>query len=136
MSSNVDKKLVSFLRDLADKIDTLSAYISKHSHRRYTDDDTKEEIVEFAKEHNLFDQQTYIIYKQVVEVNEKLPFLRPMLKQFGYNVTDPILIKAVADLFKYHKHKVNLSHYAIRLNEDKPLDEELTQETIDELQTI
>ena len=122
--------------DLADKIDTLSAYISKHSHRRYTDDDTKEEIVEFAKEHNLFDQQTYIIYKQVVEVNEKLPFLRPMLKQFGYNVTDPILIKAVADLFKYHKHKVNLSHYAIRLNEDKPLDEELTQETIDELQTI
>ena len=122
--------------DLADKIDTLSVYISKYSHRRYADDETKKEIVEFAKEHNLFDQETYIIYKQVMEVNEKLPFLKPMLKQFGYNVTDPVLIKAVADLFKYHKYRVNLTHYAIKLNEDKPLDEELTQETIDELQTI
>jgi len=122
--------------DLADKIDTLSAYISKYSHRRYADDETKKEIVEFAKEHNLFDQETYIIYKQVMEVNEKLPFLKPMLNQFLYHVTDSVLIKAVADLFKYHKHKVNLTHYAIRLNEDKPLDEELTQETINELQTI
>jgi hypothetical protein len=122
--------------DLADKIDALQSYTKKHSHREYVDKDTRKDIISFATEHNLFDQPIYIIYKQVIEVNEKLPFLIPMLRQFVHHTKDPILVKAMADLFKYHKHKVNLSHYAIRLNEDKPLDKELTQETIDELQTI
>jgi hypothetical protein len=47
----------------------------------------------------------------------------------------PMMI-AIADLFKYHKHKVNLEHYKIKLTEDAPLEETLTQDTIEELQTI
>jgi hypothetical protein len=47
----------------------------------------------------------------------------------------PMMI-AIVDLFKYHKHKVNLEHYKITLTEDAPLEEVLTQDTIEELQTI
>jgi transposase len=47
----------------------------------------------------------------------------------------PMMV-AIVDLFKYHKHKVYLEHYKIKLTEDAPLDETLTEETIDELQTI
>jgi hypothetical protein len=43
---------------------------------------------------------------------------------------------AIADLFKYHKHRVNLEHYTLKLTEDAPLEETLTQDTIEELQTI
>ena len=46
------------------------------------------------------------------------------------------LIKALTDLFKYHKHRVNLEHYTLRLTEDAPLEQELTVDTIEELQTI
>lgn len=119
--------------DLSDKINILSKFLQKNN-KPYADFNTKKEIVEFAKEHNLFDQETYIIYKQVNEVFEKLSFLNNMMGQFSYRVTDPVIVKAVADLFKYHKHKVNLEHYAIKLNEDKPLEQELTEETIEELQ--
>jgi hypothetical protein len=45
------------------------------------------------------------------------------------------LNQMIADLFKYHKQKVNLSFYP-KMNEDKPLEEVLTEETIIELQTI
>ena len=46
------------------------------------------------------------------------------------------MISAIVDLFKYHKQKVNLQHYTLKLTEDAPLEQELTEETIEELQTI
>jgi len=121
--------------DLADKISILEKY-HRANDQRYADRDTKQYIIEHATDHNLFNQEIYIIYKQVKEVFEKLSFLKPMLNQFSYYINDDMIAKAVADLFKYHKHRVNLKHYAIILNEDKPLKEELTEDTIDQLQTI
>lgn len=123
-------------RDLGDKLSILNAYDKKYS-KPYADTKTKETIIEFAKENNLFDQETYIIYKQVNEVFEKLPFLDQMLglMHYTYKEGEPI-IQALTDLFKYHKHRVNLEHYTLKLTEDAPLEQELTVETIEELQTI
>ena len=78
------------------------------------------------------------MYKQVNEVFTKLTFLDAILDTMGYSNSkhnSPMMI-AIVDLFKYHKHRVNLEHYKITLTEDAPLEEVLTQDTIEELQTI
>jgi hypothetical protein len=123
--------------DLADKLQTLHNYHNSQ-YRSYCDDDTRKAVIEHAKANNLFDQPTYLVYKQVNEVFIKLPFLNAILETMGYRESkkDSPMMIAIADLFKYHKHKVNLEHYKIKLTEDAPLEETLTQDTIEELQTI
>ena len=123
--------------DLGDKLQTLWDYHNSQ-YRSYCDDATKAAVIEHAKANNLFDQPTYLVYKQVNEVFIKLPFLNAILETMGYRESkkDSPMMTAIADLFKYHKHKVNLEHYKIKLTEDAPLEETLTQDTIEELQTI
>jgi len=123
--------------DLADKLQTLQEYHNSQ-YRSYCDDTTKKAVIEHAIANNLFDQPIYLIYKQVNEVFTKLTFLDAILDTMGYNNSkkDGPMMVAIADLFKYHKHKVNLEHYKIKLTEDAPLEETLTQDTIEELQTI
>jgi hypothetical protein len=123
--------------DLADKLQTLWEYHNSQ-YRSYCDDDTRKAIIEHAIANNLFDQPTYLVYKQVNEVFTKLKFLDAILETMGYRESkreSPMMI-AIADLFKYHKHRVNLEHYTLKLTEDAPLEETLTQDTIEELQTI
>jgi hypothetical protein len=43
------------------------------------------------------------------------------------------MIQALIDLFKYHKHRIDWKNYNIRLNEDLPLEQTLTSETVEEL---
>jgi hypothetical protein len=123
--------------DLADKLELLNKYHRDNS-MSYADNNTKDLIIEHAKENNLFDQPVYMVYNQVNEVFTKLPFLNTLLDRMGYRSSnsDSPFITAIVDLFKYHKHKVNLEHYTLKLTEDAPLEETLTQDTIEELQTI
>ena len=123
--------------DLADKLQTLWEYHNSQ-YRSYCDDATKAAVIEHAIANNLFDQPVYLVYKQVNEVFTKLTFLDAILDTMGYSNSKkngPMMV-AIVDLFKYHKHRVNLEHYNIKLTEDAPLDKVLTEETIDELQTI
>ena len=123
-------------KDLGDKLYALQDYHKKNV-KTYADNTTKNIIIEHALENNLFDQEIYTIYKQVNEIFEKLPFLNDMLGMMGYTYSeDAPVLKALVDLFKYHKHKVNLEHYTLKLTEDAPLEAALTQETITELETI
>ena len=124
-------------KDLGDKLNLLDDY-NRINGMSYADDKTVNAILEHAKEHNYFDQPTYMVYKQVNEVFEKLPFLNMLLDKMGFrdNLQDNPMIQAIIDLFKYHKQKVNLEHYTLKLTEDAPLEETLTQDTIEELQTI
>jgi hypothetical protein len=115
--------------DLADKLQILHQYHNSQ-YRSYCDEVTKKAIIEHAIANNLFDQPTYLVYKQVNEVFEKLPFLDHMLGVIYYAKQNSPLIKALTDLFKYHKHRVNLEHYKLILTEDAPLEEVLTQYTI------
>jgi len=123
--------------DLADKLQTLYEYHNSQ-YRSYADDNTKKAVIEHAIANNLFDQPTYLVYRQVNEVFTKLKFLDAILDTMGYSNSrkDSAMMIAIVDLFKYHKHRVNLEHYKIILTEDAPLEEVLTQDTIEELQTI
>ena len=123
--------------DLADKLEILNKY-HRDNNMRYADNTTKNIIIEHAKANNLFDQPVYMVYNQVNEVFTKLPFLNILLERMGYRsgTSDAPFITAIVDLFKYHKQRVNLEHYTLKLTEDAPLEETLTQDTIEELQTI
>jgi len=123
--------------DLADKLEVLNKY-HRDNNMRYADGATKNVIIEHAKQNNLFDQPVYMVYNQINEVFTKLPFLNILLERMGYRsgTSDSPFITAIVDLFKYHKQKVNLEHYKLILTEDAPLEETLTQDTIEELQTI
>ena len=131
------KTVKAISADLADKLQTLHQYHNSQ-YRSYADDDTRKAVIEHATANNLFDQPTYLVYKQVNEVFTKLPFLDAILDTIGYNNSkkDGPMMIAIVDLFKYHKHRVNLEHYKLILTEDAPLEEMLTEETIEELQTI
>jgi len=123
-------------KDLGDKLSILNEYNEKYR-KSYADSETKNTIIEFAKENNLFDQETYTIYKQVNEVFEKLPFLNDIMSRMSYHEKpENYIVKALVDLFKYHKQRVNLENYTLRLTEDAPLEQELTVDTVEELQTI
>jgi hypothetical protein len=123
--------------DLADKLQILYDYDNNHN-RSYADATTKKAVIEHAKANNLFDQPTYLVYQQVNEVLTKLKFLDAILDTMHYSNSkkDSPMMIAIVDLFKYHKHRVNLEHYKITLTEDAPLEEVLTQDTIEELETI
>jgi hypothetical protein len=123
--------------DLADKLQILYDYDNNHN-RSYADATTKKAVIEHAKANNLFDQPIYLVYQQVNEVLTKLKFLDAILDTMHYSNSkkDSPMMIAIVDLFKYHKHRVNLEHYKITLTEDAPLEEVLTQDTIEELETI
>jgi hypothetical protein len=85
-------------------------------------------ILIVAEENNLFDMNIYPEALEMKEILTKLAFLNPLCEKAGYfNATDPIA-KVMVDLFKYYKHRVDLKHYNIRINE-----EILTEETLEEL---
>jgi hypothetical protein len=143
----IEKKSATFRRihivtdisvDLADKLHELKSYDDKN-HRSYADRETMKAIILHATENRLFDEPIYTTYKQVCEVFTKLPFLDTLLDKTTYSTrstTDAGIVQAIIDLFKYYKHRVNLEHYKLILTEDAPLEETLTEDTVEELETI
>jgi hypothetical protein len=123
--------------DLAGKLEELRQYDNKN-HRSYADREVMKTVILHATENRLFDEPIYTTYKQVAEVFTKLPFLNTLLDKTNYSMcqSDIGVVQAIVDLFKYYKHRVNLEHYKLILTEDAPLEETLTQDTIEELQTI
>ena len=112
--------------DLHDKLKALSDY--RLDNYVYTDDTLKKAMLEVAEEHDLFDHNIYPEYLQMLELFDKLSFLQPLCARVGYFNSDDPMVSVLSDLFKYHKHKVNLKHYNIRINE-----EVLTEETVEQL---
>jgi len=115
-----------YLLDLHDKLKALSDY--RLDNYVYTDDTLKKAMLEVAEEHDLFDHNIYPEYLQMLELFDKLSFLQPLCARVGYFNSDDPMVSVLSDLFKYHKHKVNLKHYNIRINE-----EVLTEETVEQL---
>jgi hypothetical protein len=112
--------------DLADKLKAMSEYktVNYHDHTG----DLKAAMLEVAQEHNLFDQNIYPEYLQMLELFEKLSFLQPLCSRMGYFNEEDAMVNVMTDLFKYYKHRVNFKHYNIRINE-----EVLTEETVEQL---
>ena len=124
-------------KDLHDKIETLYQYENAHN-PGYMSGDTETiifgNLLEIAEANNLFDGEIYPIYQEVKAILDKFPFIKSVfdvMNNFGNN--EP-LEQVVVDLLKYNKHKVNLDRYNVKLTEDAPLEEELTEATIEVLQ--
>jgi hypothetical protein len=106
--------------ELMNKLSLLEDYRNKNyrdgSNEIYT------AMLEVAQENKLFDYSIYHEYIRMKETLEKLYFLNSILGSlnfYSYNSSmSPGVERAIVDLMKYHKFKVNLDHYA-RLEEDK-----------------
>jgi len=112
--------------DLAKKLRTVMEY--KRTNYHDSNSELKAAMLAVAEEHNLFDQNIYPEYLELLDVFNKLTFLNPLCSRIGYVTENDDLISVMTDLFKYYKHKVDLKHYNIRIN-----DEVLTEETIENL---
>jgi L-rhamnose mutarotase len=106
--------------ELVDKIRMLDMYKQKN----YTQANAEiyQAMYEVAKENNLFDYSIYHEYIQMKATLERLYFLNALLGSlnfYSYDSSLPLGVqRAMVDLMKYHKFKVNLDHYT-RLEEDK-----------------
>jgi hypothetical protein len=120
--------------ELSEKLLALSKYVSDnyvipgYSGGSGPAKDFLNSMLSVAEENNLFDMNMYPEALEMRELLTKLVFLNPLCAKIGYyNEQDPI-INVMTDLFKYYKHRVNLKHYNIRINE-----EVLTEETVEQL---
>ena len=94
-------------------------------------------IIEKAVELDAFDKEFYPTYKKVANACERLPFLNAMMSHITYyrgdSDNDLPMRLALVDLFKYHRQRLDWKNYNIKLNEDLPLEQTLTTETVEEL---
>jgi hypothetical protein len=102
--------------DLADKLRALIDY--KRTNYYDSDGSLKTAMLAVAEEHNLFDMNIYPEYLEMVEIFNKLTFLNPLCSRAGYFNESDEMVGVMTDLFKYYKHRVNLKHYNIRINEE------------------
>jgi hypothetical protein len=122
--------------DLYNKVTSLRQYRDKNF--KDINDEYRNIIIEHAKEINGFDMSIYSTVVEIETICKKLPFLDSMMsniRYYGDVDNDKPLLAALKDLFKYHKHRIDWKNYRIRFNEDLPLEETLTTETVEELIT-
>jgi hypothetical protein len=112
--------------DLASKLEKLIQY--KRLNYVTSDQALVKSMLSVAQDHNLFDPLIYTEYLEMKALLEKLYFLNPLCSRMGYYVAEDPLCSLMTDLFKYHKHRVNLEHYKIRIN-----DEVLNEVSIEQL---
>ena len=126
---NYMNKLKGVCTKLHDKLELLDVYQKRnYTHSSY---EVFTAMLTVAEEHNLFDHEIYHIYNEVKDVLEKLPFLNALMHYTGGYSDNTDVINSIVDLMKYHKFKVNLDRYNLKLDEEIPA--ELTEELIDEL---
>ena len=118
--------------DLRKRMETLSEYKSKNyngnTYPKGSELELYEAMLEVAAENKLFDMNVYPELLELEQIFDRLPFLSPICRSMGYFGAEDPMVNVLSDLFKYHKYKVNLNLYNIRLNE-----EVLTEETIENL---
>jgi len=131
--------LENISKDLFDKIKRLIKYRSDNF--RDIDDEFRSIIIEHARSINQFDTTIVNDCLELKALCVKLPFINAMMgsiHRYGRISgipSDIQMVQAFIDLFKYHGHRIDWKNYNIRMNEDLPLEETLTTETVEELIT-
>jgi hypothetical protein len=119
--------------NLYDKLEILHAY--RRTNNVNIDDSVRKTIIEKGIELSAFDTTVYSEYVSVKAMCDKFPFLEVLMEGLrSYSkLENTIIIKSIIDLLKYNKHRIDWKNYKITLNEDVPLEQVLTQDTIEEL---
>ncbi len=133
------ERLAYVSEDLAKKMRSLHAYTSVNPITR-TSVAQEDTLIDFAIENKFVDPEIYPTMLEVKQLFEKLPFIETLSQYIpGYVSTDTKTEEAIhamiADLFKYHKQKVNLSFYP-KLKEETLAEQVLTEEAVQDFQTI
>jgi hypothetical protein len=120
--------------DLYNKVEILENYYKKHF-RDIMSDAARDAIAAHATEVNQFDPEIHDTYKQVKTICERLSFLHPILDSMSSYTSRNTqkITEAIVDLFKYHKHKVDLKHYQIKLNDEVELETPITEEVLNDI---
>jgi hypothetical protein len=114
----------TYLKNVSSELINKLSLLEDYRNKNYRDGSTEiyTAMFELAQEKNLFDYSIYHEYIQMKATLEKLYFLNSLLGSlnlYSYNTSmSPGVERAIVDLMKYHKFKVNLDHYT-RLEEDK-----------------
>jgi hypothetical protein len=114
----------TYLKNVSSELMNKLSLLEDYRNKNYRDGSTEiyKAMVELAEENNLFDYSIYHEYIRMKETLERLYFLNAILGSlnfYSYNSSMPLGVeRAMVDLMKYHKFKVNLDHYT-RLEEDK-----------------
>jgi L-rhamnose mutarotase len=114
----------TYLKNISSELMNKLSLLEDYRNKNYRDGSTEiyTAMLELAQENNLFDYSIYHEYIRMKETLEKLYFLNSILGSlnfYSYNSSmSPGVERAMVDLMKYHKFKVNLDHYT-RLEEDK-----------------
>jgi hypothetical protein len=114
----------TYLKNISSELMNKLSLLEDYRNKNYRDGSTEiyTAMLELAQENNLFDYSIYHEYIRMKETLEKLYFLNSILGSlnfYSYNSSmSPGVERAIVDLMKYHKFKVNLDHYT-RLEEDK-----------------
>jgi len=120
--------------DLFNKVEILESYFRKN-YRDIMSDEARDAIAAHATEVNQFDPEIHDTYKQVKAVCEKLLFLHPILDAMSVYTNDKTqkITQALVDLFKYHKHRVDLKYYQIKLNDEVEIETPISEEVLNEI---
>lgn len=92
----------------------LENYVSKHFNTREVNYDMLDKMVDITNAgNNLEDHRIYYLYNKVKSFLEANPFIEYMCSHMNYS-TNASAINAIADLFKYHKLRLNIEHYKLK----------------------
>ena len=114
----------TYLKNISSELMNKLSLLEDYRNKNYRDGSNEiyTAMLELAQENNLFDYSIYHEYIRMKGTLEKLYFLNSILGSlnfYSYNSSmSPGVERAIVDLMKYHKFKVNLDHYT-RLEEDK-----------------
>jgi hypothetical protein len=125
---NYFDKLSDISTDLHGKMKILYEYHNQYGYN--FSEEMRDSIIEHGEELKCYDTTIYHIYLQVKEVLEKCKFLNCLLRRSFY---EEGLKECIIDLFKYYRYRIDWKHYKIKLNEETPLEEILTEETVEQL---
>lgn len=114
---------------LWEKMTKLQEYNKKYYTRG--DDALYATMLSVADEYKLYDTSIYNVYKEVEFILNRLSFIEPMFSKLYYE-TEKKYIKAIRDLFKYYKQRVDWQHYKLVVNEESIEVVEKELETVDE----
>jgi hypothetical protein len=119
--------------DLSNKLIALSKYVNDnyvvpgYSGGSSQAQEFLNSMLSVAEENNLFDMNMYPEALEMRELLTKLAFLNPFCARVGFYKEEDEIVNVMVDLFKYYKHRVDLKHYNIRINEEVLLEETVEQ---------
>lgn len=128
---------IEFIKDIStlfyDKLKSLEMYRNENYYP--INDEVRKSIIEVADDKNLYDSEIYSVFNEVSKTLNELKFLNLLMGRFksNYSSDKEELLPVIVELCKYHKFRLNYTHYNLpmvipqeEIIETEEIDEELS----------